>query len=269
MARRSRRRACLTLGMATVLASMTGVDVDAGGRTAAATVGTLPLRAELRLVSRLSECPQGVVASACAARSATGVVRGLGSVSGSSTWRAALDPPACPADMGRSLAHTVRLVVAGKGTIDVEVADAATCVDLETLRTQTQVFEVTGATGVYAGASGSGTLERTLGFDSGAGRVGTESWSGSIVVPGLEFDTTPPTLSGAVPKTIRAPRGARRTPVRYVVSSQDANDGALPVSCRPRSGSPFRIGRTVVACSATDGSGNTQSARFAVIVKRR
>jgi len=269
MARGSRRRTFLALGVLTALASMTVADVNAGGRTARATVGTLPLRAELRLVSRLSECPQGITASACAARSSTGVVRGLGSVSGSSTWRAAIDPPACPADMGRSLAHTVRLVVAGKGTIEVEVADAATCADLDTLRTQTQVFKVAGATGVYAGASGSGTLERTLGFDSGAGRIGTESWSGSIVVPGLEFDTTPPTLSGAVPRTIRATRERRRTPVRYIVSSQDAIDGALPVSCKPRSGSAFRIGRTVVACSATDGSGNTQSAQFAVIVKRR
>jgi hypothetical protein len=55
--------------------------------------------------------------------------------------------------MGRSLAHSVRLVIAGKGTIEVEVTEAATCTDLDTLRTQTQLFKVSGGTGVYAGAS--------------------------------------------------------------------------------------------------------------------
>lgn len=269
MARASRRRTFLALGVMTALAAMTGADVNAGGSAATGTVGTLSLRAELRLVSRLSECPQGVTASACASRTITGVVQGLGSVSGSSTWRAAIDPPACPLDMGKSLAHTVRLVIAGKGTIDVEVAAAATCADLDTLRTQTQVFKVAGGTGVYAGASGNGTLERTLGFDSGSGRIGTESWTGSFSVAGLEFDTTPPTLSGVAPKTVGARRGARRTVVRYAVTSQDAIDGAVQVNCLPRSGSAFRIGRTVVSCSATDRSGNTQAARFAVIVKQR
>jgi HYR domain-containing protein len=269
MARRDTRRTVLTLSALTLLACITGAEVNAGGTTATATTGTLPLRAELRLVSRLAECPPGVTASACATRTVTGVFPGLGSVSGSSTWRAAIDPPACTLETGKSLAHPVRLSVAGKGTIEIDVADAPSCTDLESLRTQTQGFKVTGGTGVYAGASGSGTLERTLGFDSGAGRIGTESWSGNLIVPGLEFDTTPPTLNGTVAKTVRAPRGARRTSVRYAVTSQDAIDGAIPVSCKPRSGSAFRIGRTVVSCSATDRSGNTRTARFTVIVRRR
>jgi hypothetical protein len=56
--------------------------------------------------------------------------------------------------------------------------------------------------------------------------------------------------------------------VRYAVTAQDAIDGAVPVACLPRSGSAFRLGRTVVSCAATDRSGNTQSTRFAVSVKR-
>jgi hypothetical protein len=62
---------------------------------------------------------------------------------------------------------------------------------------------------------------------------------------------------------------ARRARVTYAVHASDAVDGTVPVSCRPRSGSRFRIGRTVVRCSATDSSGNTATARFTVRVKRR
>ena len=265
MTRVDRWRTFVALTITTALAAVTGADVNAGDKRA---VGTLPLRAELRLVSRLAECPQGLPASACANRSVTGVVPGLGNVSGTSTWRAVIDPPACQPDTGKSLGHTVRLEIAGKGTLAVEVAEATTCTDLDSLRTQTQTFNITAATGAYAGASGGGTLERALGLDAGAGRVGTESWTGTLAVPGLEFDTTPPTLTGTAAKTVRAPRGAKSARVRYVVTSQDAIDGALSVSCKPQSGSPFRIGRTVVTCSSTDRSGNARSARFAVTVKR-
>ena len=66
-----------------------------------------------------------------------------------------------------------------------------------------------------------------------------------------------------------APRGAKRARVTYTVSARDEVDGSVPVSCQPRPGSRFRIGRTAVNCSAIDGSGNTATARFTITVKRR
>ena len=84
---------------------------------------------------------------------------------------------------------------------------------------------------------------------------------------GLEFDVTPPTLSGAVDKTVRARKGSKRVPVTYAVTGSDAVDGSVPVSCLPRSGSRFKIGRTLVKCSATDTSANAKAGGFRVTVK--
>jgi hypothetical protein len=53
------------------------------------------------------------------------------------------------------------------------------------------------------------------------------------------------------------------------VTARDETDGVLPVSCTPGTGSLFRVGRTFVTCMATDKSGNTAKARFAVTVKPR
>ena len=78
-----------------------------------------------------------------------------------------------------------------------------------------------------------------------------------MLVPGLEFDVVAPVMRGAVSKTVRARRGAKLVRVRYAVTARDDVDGVVPVSCRPRSGRRFRIGRTIVRCSAMDSSGHT------------
>jgi hypothetical protein len=49
----------------------------------------------------------------------------------------------------------------------------------------------------------------------------------------------------------------------------DGVDGAVPVSCQPRPGRRFPLGKTIVRCAATDSSGNTATAGFTVTVKRR
>jgi hypothetical protein len=87
-------------------------------------------------------------------------------------------------------------------------------------------------------------------------------------VPGLAFDTTPPTLSGARNLHLKATtaRGARAT---YKLTATDSVDGNLPVACHPTSGSRFRVGRTLVTCTAIDRDGNTATATFTVTVKRR
>jgi hypothetical protein len=216
------------------------------------------------LVSNLGACPPGAPGDACAARTGKGVVSGLGSVTETYTWSYRMGPPTCPSGVGKPLATTGRLVVAGRGEIHFALADGARCIDQEPLRNEPQDFRITGGTGIYDGASGSGTLERAV----SAGR-GTERWVGTLVVPGLEFDVMPPTLSGTRSKTVRASKGAKRVRVTYTVTASDAVDGQVPVTCVPRSGSRFPIGRTVVRCSATDSSANTSTARFIVTVRPR
>jgi len=248
----------------------------AGGTAAApatsamgASAGNLNLAAELRLASQLGACPPGASADTCAARTAEGAVPGLGSVTENYAFLAKLGPPSCAADFGKVLPYPVHFLVAGKGEIHFALAEGAECVGVELVRTQRQSFTITGGTGIYQSASGSGTVERTLGGETDTGRRGHEMWTGTLNVPGLEFDVTPPTVTGAVGKRVRAPRTARRVRVTYRVSAQDDVDGAVPVSCQPRSGSRFSIGRTFVTCSATDTSGNPQTKRFTVTVTRR
>ncbi|WP_329156871.1 HYR domain-containing protein [Streptomyces anulatus] len=67
-------------------------------------------------------------------------------------------------------------------------------------------------------------------------------------------------------RTARAPDddGAR---IEYTATATDPQDGALPVTCTPPSGSLFPVGTTTVTCSATDSAGNTGAgtARFEVL----
>jgi hypothetical protein len=81
-------------------------------------------------------------------------------------------------------------------------------------------------------------------------------------------DSTAPTIQGARSKVVRAPRGATRVRVTYRVTATDDVDGTVAVSCRPGSGSRFKIGRTVVTCTAADRSNNVATACFLITVKR-
>jgi hypothetical protein len=165
------------------------------------------------------------------------------------------------------LGYTTNVRVVGKGEISLSVA-AAPCLlaDLPALNA-TQSFTVTGGTGIYAGASGSGRIERAATFQSG-GASGTDTWIGMLVVPGLEFDLTPPVVSGATSKTVKAKKGAKSARVTYRVTAHDDRDGAVPVTCTPGSGGLFRIGRTNVTCEAVDISANSATASFTITVKK-
>jgi hypothetical protein len=248
--------------IATVVAA--GVGAVSGQSAAVSATGTLELRASLRLISNLGVCPPHITADACAPRTGAGPVPGLGSVTETYTWSYRMGPPTCPSGVGKPLATTGRLVVVGRGEIHFAIADGARCIEQEPLRNERQDFTITGGTGAYEGASGSGRLERALEL----GR-GTEDWIGTLVVPGLEFDVAPPALSNARSKTVRAPKGAKRVRVTYSVTARDVVDGQVPVTCAPRSGSRFLIGRTAVRCSSTDSSANTSTAKFIVTVRPR
>jgi hypothetical protein len=79
-------------------------------------------------------------------------------------------------------------------------------------------------------------------------------------------DTTPPVLT--VPASIivdaTQPGGAN---VTYTATATDDQCGPAILTCAPESGILFPIATTQVACSATDGAGNTSQASFSVSVR--
>jgi hypothetical protein len=246
----------------------TAVPIAGGG--AARTSGRLNLRAVLQFVSVPANCPPDVPESViCHSRTGEGVVPGLGHAT--ETYLFMADNRTCLSAAYKVLAYPARLSVDGKGDLLLALAETPECVPEPAVPRASQAFTVTGGTGAFVGASGSGTLTRVAGLP-GARVVGEDTWTGTLVVPGLEFDQidqVAPTIRGATPKTVRAPRKAKRVRVTYQVTATDDVDGPIPVSCRPPSGSRFKIGHTIVTCSATDKTGNTATARFTVTVTRR
>lgn len=260
------------------LASAAVLGLAVGSATAAphashrsAQLGQLSLQQALPVRSDASVCPAGTPTTAdeCFARTGAGVVPGLGMVRETYLFIVDTNSPSC-VNGDLLLASVGTLTVAGKGAIDVALAPPPDCFSpAETVLQAKRAFTVTGGTGKYVGASGSGTLQHDTHFNASGGSAGKDSWVGTLVVPGLDFDLTKPVLSGAIAKSVRAPRGKKRARVSYNVTARDDVDGAVPVTCVPRSGSMFKIGRTTVRCSASDTSGNTTTARFTIRVRAK
>jgi hypothetical protein len=265
-------RSAVTLAVA--LACLVGgaVAASAGSTSSEHATSSLSLKAALSLRGDGNTCVPPASVDACATRTITGPFPGLGQVAGTYTYLVDNGQPSCAGGLFKALAYPIRFAVASKGEIQADVAEGAQCVEEISIRTQPQTFTITGGTGVYAGASGSGTLERVLGQEtcrgSVCGRFGHETWTGTLTVPGVEFDVTAPTFSGATSRTVKATKGAKSARVTYQVTAQDDRDGGVPATCAPKSGFPFRIGKTKVTCTATDSSANTAAATFTVTVKR-
>jgi len=244
--------------------ALVAVPVAAGGADRGA--GSLALQVALRVEGgHQLVCPPNAPPEAdiCVVFTGNGLVPGLGAVRESYVYFADENPSGC---VGVSMLHmTGQIDVFAKGAIQFELAGADQCFP-DYLKTR-QTFTITDGSGPYVGATGAGTLDRDLHIEGAA--VGTDTWSGSLAVQGLEFDVTPPTLSGLVNRTVRARKGAKRARVKYRVTARDLVDGSLPARCQPGSGTWFRVGRrTVVKCSATDKSANTAAGAFRVVVKR-
>jgi hypothetical protein len=185
--------------------------------------GSLDFQASFDLVTDPAPCPAGVspATTECRARIGSGFVRGLGIVSVSYFWPLGLGPPSCPADFAKLLATSGRLIVQGKGEITFTIAEGARCLwfpagpgpDHSPIfsitgtqpRNEPQEFTITGGTGPFAGASGTGKLAQRWFNWARVPDVGGETWTGTLEVPSLTFDVTPPTLSGATAKTFRVP----------------------------------------------------------------
>lgn len=193
---------------------------------------------------------------------------GIGFVSQSYVVGVDLAPTGCPAGTQKILSYPARLIVKDRGQIFLAVGASSTCaLGGVPLISIAQPFTITGGTGVFVGASGSGVVSRThVGCCPG---FGTDNWNGTITAPGLVVDLTPPTIKGAHDRVVHAPAAAKRIRVKYKIRALDAVDGALRPTCRPRSGSRFRVGRrTIVRCSVSDRSANLTHARFRIIVRR-
>jgi hypothetical protein len=268
MVRRMIVRKSGAIAVFVVLAATAAVPLAASGNQAA--TGTLDLRARLSWTSpTTSNCPPGTPPlRSCFERTGEGLIRGLGRVTKSYTYLA--DSSSCPFGTVKILGYPARFAVAGKGEIDLALAENPNCLTSDDAgRIAPQSFTITGGTGTYAGASGSGRVERTFSGGGGGRDVGTDTWIGTLAVPGHDFDLTAPTISGARSKTVRAPKTANRVRVTFRVTAQDDVDGSVRVACRPASGSRFKVGRTTVKCLATDTSFNTATASFRVTVRRR
>jgi hypothetical protein len=252
----------------TCAALLGGAAAAGNGSDGAGSVLTVTMK--VTIADDYRACPPGTPADAtgCFSRKGAAAVRGLGRVE--EWWRPVVDetPAGCGPASLQFLPSTARFTVPGKGAIDVQV-HGSKCLRFNPPSPVegAETFTVTGGSGRFAGASGAGTIEH---LSNGPGLPGRDTWRGTIVVPGIEFDLTPPTITGAADRRVGSPRNIRRIRVRYRVSARDDVDGAVPLVCRPRSGSLFPVGRrTVVRCAATHKSANTQTAQFAITVRPR
>lgn len=260
------------------VAAATLVPLASGG-----SAGTLTFQIDVRIQYPPTACPAGTATGlVCFSRTGIALVRGLGLVNEKYAYVLDEYSPGCQPGFVRGLPSTAQLV-ADKGTINVSVSgtECLARVPPEPVR-GTETFTVIGGSGRYVGASGSGMIAHVS--NGPPGWTGTDTWTGTLTVPGLEFDLTPPTISGSADKVVRVPRykivrisrrKTKRVPVKYVrvrygLSAADAVDGGVPVKCEPTSGSRFKVGRTTtVACTATDTSANIATAEFTVTVTRR
>ena len=254
----------LALGASILLVIPTGAS-----STPTRTLGALELRATFKDAFYEESCPPGAAPVPaqveCFVFAGKGVVPGLGRAP--VTWQLIDD-----LSDGLPCQHfnftTVVIKVAGKGEIDASVTDPKThCWKVPPVVAGPFVATVTGGSGSYAGASGSLQVTENLTNEIGGAGDAIETWVGTLTVPGLDFNLTPPTLHGAHDRIVRA-GNARKVPVRFTVTAKDAARRAVPVTCTPRSGSSFARGRTKVTCSAIDANGNTATATFFVTVKR-
>jgi HYR domain len=209
-------------------------------------------------------CPGGTPdTTSCYPVQASVVLRGLGRAS--LTWTVEEDLRDLDRNCARATVARLAIVVVDKGEVDLS-ARSEGCQPYPD--PQTLSYTVLGGTGAYTGATGSGSIVFMSHTEPPLPRALKVRLTGSLDVPGLTFDTTAPAFVPIKSLVVRASsvRGAR---VRFTVRATDAVDGPVAVSCNPGSGSPFRIGKTRVTCSATDGSGNTATSSFTVIVRQR
>ncbi|MBI2986410.1 MAG: HYR domain-containing protein [Deltaproteobacteria bacterium] len=109
-----------------------------------------------------------------------------------------------------------------------------------------------------AGPYGLGTTPATLTVTD------TKNASDSCTATVTVVDTAPPGITCPVAQSVEC-TGSSSATATFSASATDNCSVGTP-SCNPVSGSSFSLGTTTVACSATDGSGNTSSCSSSVTV---
>jgi hypothetical protein len=109
-----------------------------------------------------------------------------------------------------------------------------------------------------------GTTTVTCTSTDTAGNTATASFQVRIA------DTEPPFLRLPGDLSILADVGQRERSITYPAATATDNSGvAVTATCTPTSGSVFGLGRTHVACTATDPTGNAATGSFAVDLVQR
>src|SRR5207245_9021632 len=88
----------------------------------------------------------------------------------------------------------------------------------------------------------------------------------AVKINGRILDTTPPTIAMPQPTAVEA-TGPNAAVATSTATATDAVDCTTTPTCSPASGSTFPLGTTTVMCTATDSSGNSNSASFTVTVR--
>src|ERR1041385_2944049 len=164
---RTKRRLALSV-LTTALVAAATVQVASGVAKTDADMGSLTFDAVLAMTSTPGPCPPGSPPDAdlCSARTGSGAVRGLGQVSETYTFFVQ------EGDCDRVLETTVRLEVAGKGELQLAV-DRYRGECISSSLTLSRAFTITGGSGIYAGASGGGTVSHRA-FPTSSGSAGTD-----------------------------------------------------------------------------------------------
>ena len=190
-------------------------------------------------------CPPGTAPGIeCVRFVGTADVPGLGKAT--STYVKTFDP-VCPPDLPVLGFRNAVIDVAGKGSIQLSFGGTH-CGPPAPAVTGPLALTVTGGSGIYAGATGS--IRFSSSVHAPRGRCGvnlcgsaSDAWSGSLTVPGLDFDLTPPTLR-------------ERSHARYAPPGRpSARACASRSRARTRSTAqcPWRASRAPARCSGSGG----------------
>ena len=211
-----------------------------------AETGKLTFHSELAWRGHRVDCPAGTPASVvCRQHEGSGVIPGLGAVTERYLFLNQTGTAECPGNY-RVLALSIQFIVGTKGTIQITSAPSTDCMpEGQAVTLNFPSFTITGGSGIYSGASGTGTFRKLLrpasagAFPEPGMAIGKDIWDGTVLVPGLAFDTTAPVLRGAVTKTVVAARGreacARQIP-SFLRSTRRTAQSPFPAG-RPRAAS--------------------------------
>ncbi|MCU0256245.1 MAG: HYR domain-containing protein [Vicinamibacterales bacterium] len=145
-------------------------------------------------------------------------------------------------------------------------AEAASAAGAAVSFTATALDAISGAaTTTCAPASGSvfalGETTVSCSAQDGSGNPGTATFTVTV------RDTTSPVVTPPAPVTAEATSAEGAVVTYGAASATDAVTASPAVVCTPARGTTFPLGVTTVACSATDGAGNTGTASFTVTVR--